>query len=387
VERWLRAQGFTDIRPNAERMEVRYTRNGGQGMLSLGNLMREYVNTPRKARADLLERFLSGALVAEDSTPTDYATAKPKLMPVVRSVGGMALARQGVAGAAPKPGTQPVQRPLVADLAVGLVIDLPTSMAYVQEKALDDWGVTWEQALQDAIANLRGLPEHGGWKQIAPGVWSGEWGDSYESSRLLIPDLIYRVGISDPVAMAPFRDSLLVTSAANPEGIAKMVQIAHDALNDRGRWVSFELLRLDGTTWLPFTPTGEAATHQAQMMVRSRAEDYESQRHILDGQLEDQQLDIFVASCSLLRKGDGPITSYAVWSEDVDTLLPEADSVVLIYKDGDKDWLTRLPWGVVREQFGHLMEPTDYVPTRYRLRQFPERDALHQLAATAGLDG
>ena len=122
------------------------------------------------------------------------------------------------------------------------------------------------------------------------------------------------------------------------------------------------------------------------MRVRSHAEDYEGQRQVLEGQHEAQRVDIFVASCTLMQKDGGPLTSYSVWSEDVDTLLPQSESVVLLYRDGEENWHTRLAWATVLEQFGHLMERTDHVPVRYRVRQFPERSALHAVAASAALD-
>ncbi|WP_457424489.1 hypothetical protein [Roseateles sp. P5_E7] len=298
----------------------------------------------------------------------------------------MGIARLSTAAADAPPGSEAAQRPLVADLRVALVIDLPDSMMYVQERSLACWGVTWEQALQDALDNLRGLPEHGGWSEIAPGVWSGAWGDTYESSRLLLPDLIYRLGIADQVAMAPFRNALLVTSAANGPGIHHIVQIAHDALDAQGRWVSFELLRLQGTTWTRFELSGDAAAQQAQMLVRSQAEDYEGQRQVLEGQHKAQNIDLFVASYTLMQKDGGPLTSYSVWSDGVDTLLPQAQSIVLLHRDGEDNWHTRLAWATVQEQFGHLMEPTDHVPARYRVRQFPDRAAVQALAVAASLD-
>ncbi|MFG6486907.1 hypothetical protein ACG04R_09505 [Roseateles sp. BYS78W] len=384
--RWLQANGCTDIQASPERQEIRLKRGGGTHVISLGNLRREYENAPRAQRQALLQKFLA-SLMVDNAIPEDYATARPRLMPVVRSVGGMGLVRLGTASAkdAP-PGSQAAQRPLAADLVVALVVDLPDSMVYVQDRNLAQWGVSLEQALQDAIDNLRGLPEHGGWAEMAPGVWAGQWGDAYESSRLLIPDLIYRLGIADPVAMAPFRHALLVTSAANAAGIQALVQIAHNALDEQGRWVSFELLRLQGTTWTRFEASGDAAAQQAQMLVRSAADDYEGQRQVLEGQFEADKLDIFVASCTLMQKEGGPLTSYSVWSENVDTLLPQSESVVLLYRDGEKTWHTRLRWSTVQEQFGALMERTDHVPARWRVRRFPERDVLHALAAKAALD-
>lgn len=385
VTRWLQDQGCTDIQAFPERLEMKAGRKGGVHTIHLGNLRREYEKAPRSERAALLQKFLSGVVI-DDSLPTDYANARPRLMPVVRSTGSMGIARLSGATSQAPAGSDPAHRPLVADIVVALVIDLPNAMMYVQDRNLTEWGVSWEQALQDAVDNLRGLPEHGGWREIAPGVWSGEWGDTYESSRLLLPDLIYRLGIGDPVAMVPFRGALLVTAAGNDAGIARMVQLAHDALDHQGRWVSFELLRLQGQQWTHVDAPGDAAPVQATMRVRSNADDYEGQRRLLEGQHEARNIDIFVASCTLMRKGDEPLTSYCVWSENVDTLLPQSDSVVLLYRDGDENWHTRLAWATVLEQFGHLMERTDHVPARWRVRRFPDRTALRALAASAALD-
>lgn len=383
--RWLTDHGCTDIQPAPERMEMKVRRDGGLHTLSLSNLYREYAQAPRRQRAALLDRFLSSVIVSH-ALPTNYEQARPQLMPVVRASGGMGIARQTAMLSGAPPGSQAACRPLAADVVIALVIDQPHAMAYVQERTLQEWGVSWEQALQDALDNLRSLPEHGGWREVSPGVWSGEWGDSYESSRLLLPDLVYRLGIRDPVAMVPFRNALLVASASHEAAVRQLVQAAHDALERQGRWVSFELLQLDGTRWTPFEPAGDAAALQALMRVRSRAEDYEGQRQVLQEQHEAQNVDIFVASCTLMRQGDGPLTSYSVWSEHVDTLLPQSDSVVLLYRDGEDNWHTRLAWGTVQAQFGHLMERTDHEPPRWRVRRFPDRAALRALAATAALD-
>ncbi|RZL36826.1 MAG: hypothetical protein EOP35_10155 [Rubrivivax sp.] len=383
--RWLQDHGSSDVEASAERMEIRHRRGGGMNTLSLGNLWREYQNAPRNERRATLLKYLESVTLDDGAVPADYATARPRLMPVLRSVGGMGLARQAGTGVNAPAGGFAAQRPLVADIVTALVVDLPSSMVYVNEATLADWGVTWDQALGDALDNLRGLPEHGGWREIAPGVWSGEWGDSYESSRLLLPDLIHRLGVGDPVAMVPFRNALLVTSAANPDDIHRLVQVAHDAMDTQGRWVSFQLLCLQGKAWTPFTASGAAAAVQASALMRSEADDYEGQRKLLEGQLQAQDIDLFVASYTLFQKDGEALTSYCVWSDDVDTLLPQTASVVLLHKDGDDTWHVRLPWYVVRERFGHLMEATDHLPVRFRVRQFPDRGELHELAQTAAL--
>lgn len=387
VTRWLEGQGCTDIRSFPDRLEIRAQRGDTPHTLHLGNLLRDYLAAPRAERLARVERFLRSVMTEDHRIPTRYAEARAQLMPVVRSAAGMAVTRLSIAqGPDARPDHAPAQRPLAADHVVCLVLDQPDAMAYVSEHSLQEWGVDWDQAYADALDNLRALPEHGGWANLAPGVWSGEWGDAYESSRLLLPDLIYRLDLRDPVVMVPFRHALLVTSASHPQGVEALVRIAHQALDQHGRWVSFELLQLEGRTWQPFTATGPAAALQAQMRLRSQAEDYASQRQVLQGQHEAEGVDLFVADYTLARKDDGPLINYAVWAEGVDTLLPQADTIVMTYKDGEGYWHTRLPWATVQARFGALMEATELVPVRYRVRHFPGRDLLHAVAAECGLD-
>jgi len=69
----------------------------------------------------------------------------------------------------------------------------------------------------------------------------------------------------------------------------------------------------------------------------------------------------------------------------LDPRIREHAKSVLLHKDGDDTWHVRLPWQVVRDKFGHLMEATEHLPVRYRVRQFPDRGQLHALAETAAL--
>lgn len=83
---------------------------------------------------------------------------------------------------------------------------------------------------------------------------SGKWGDAYEASRILAPDLIHRLGVPEPVALVPFRNALLVTSARNPSGLKLMLQVAQTSLENNQRWLSFEPIRLNGERWTAHDP-------------------------------------------------------------------------------------------------------------------------------------
>jgi len=267
---------------------------------------------------------------------------------------------------------------------VALVVDRPTSMMYVNEETLEKWNVSFETALADALDNLRALPEHGGWNELSPGVWSGEWGDAYESSRLLLPDLIYRLGISNPAAMVPFRGALLVTSAENDAGLDALAQVAHQAAPENNRWLSFRLVRLVDRTWKELEAPAHSRDALRELELQNQGAAYAGQKDLLDEKHESEGVDVFVGSFGLMRKEGAPITSYAVWSDGVDTLLPVADQVAFVHQEGETTKHALLPWGQVLERFGDLMERTDFEPVRYRVRQYPDRALVESLGAAAG---
>jgi hypothetical protein len=242
--------------------------------------------------------------------------------------------------------------------------------------------VSFDQALEDALDNLRGLPEHGGWQEVGQGVWSGEWGDAYDSSRILLPDLIHRVGVRDPVVAVPFRNALMLTEAGNEAGIALMAQVIEAHLEDTQRWLSFELLRLEERQWHVHAPL-VAVDAWHLLRLHNDAGAAESQKELLDALHAKQGVDLRVASCQLLQRDDLGTLSYSVWSETVDTLLPRTEFIVF-RAAGDADAeLLLVPWDDAAGVVGALMEPTDFTPARHRVRAFPDAAQLARLKQLA----
>ena len=67
------------------------------------------------------------------------------------------------------------------------------------------------------------------------------------------------------------------------------------------------------------------------------------------------------------------MSSYAVWSEGVATLLPRADRVAFVRRD---KVLGMIPWERTLEAFGHLMTPLGLYPERWKVDDFPGDAAL-----------
>ena len=380
VTRELRAMAVESLKVDLSLAEITFRLRGGEMRLYLGNLLQDLQNTPRRDRHATLLRFLDGTLSPELEIPAAYADARASLIPVVRTAADIGIIALCMPDGANDVADQlPVTQRLTDELVIAIVHDRPTSMGYITGKQFATWAKTFDEMLADALDNLRGLPEHEGWTQIGP-VWSGAWGDSYGSSRLLLPDLIHRVGIRDPVAAVPFRDSLLITGAGNEAGLALMAKLVEEHSESNQRWLSFKPLRLDGKTWHVFEPQGSAA-HWHRLRLRNEGGTYQAQKELLDARHQRTDTDIFVATYSMASKDGGEPFSYAVWADDVDTLLPRTELIAFAWTlPDDTNGSLLVPWDDAVRVVGHLMEPTSESPERWRLRAFPDAPQRETLA-------
>ena len=384
VTRALRERDAQALQVDLLQGEMSFRLHGGEMKLFLGNLLHDLQRCPRAQRPALLRRFLDGVLTPDNTIPASYEEARPRLMPVVRRRADIGIVTLSACSAADDPAHRfrPATRPLAGDLVIALVCDRPTSMAYVNEHDLPKWQVSFDQALADALDNLRGLPEHGGWKALGQGVWSGEWGDAYDSSRILLPDLIHRVGVRDPVVAVPFRNALLLTSAGNEAGIALMAKAIQKHSDDNQRWLSFQPLRLHGTHWQPHVPlVAVDAWHQLNLRNESGAND--NQKELLDALHARRGVDLFVAAYQMLARDDLGTLSFSVWTDQVDTLLPRTEFIVFNPLGQDTADLVLVAWDQASTIVGELMEPTEHMPERVRVRRFPDAAQLARLRELA----
>lgn len=374
----MQAKGATNIRFDAAQGMLHYVNEGGNGMTNVTSIYREVSILPRSQRQAAVLRYFGSVWQQGYQLPSTYEEALPQLLPVVRTKTEMVISAMRIeAMNEDKPNqSQIAHKELTPNLSVLLVIDLPQTMIQVTETQLKNWGVTFDQALNDALNNLRKITDESKWIQAGDGVWVGQWNDSYESSRLLLPDLIYRLGISEPVAMIPFRNTLLVAAAGNEQGIDQIAQFVVENYEGPRRHLSFEVLELKDKDWY-------TATTQPQSLAKTRLLDshgaYDQQKALLEQQFKKQNDDVFVATFNGLQKEDGSVFSYATWSKGVDSLLPKADKIIFVDLE-DETKRYQLAWDAVVENFGALMETTGDTPPRWRVRTYPDDEALKALA-------
>lgn len=379
MERALREAGETrPIRFDAE--EFRLSVGGDRGLQCyLGNIYDEYVKSRAVDRDATVKRFARAYRQAGTLPDTlgTWAEARTRVLPRIRERmyfqnRRLTFETQGKAIA------ELPFRPLGEHLGVTLVYDLPDSMLEITAEALERWEVSFDDALETARENLweiskeRLLP-------VRPGLWRSPWADNYDASRLLLHDLIWQFPVNGShVAVAPNRDTLLVTGSDDAEGLLEILRRALKAF-ESPRPMGARPLFLAGTRWTPLILPPDHPAHSAwkRAELLSYASDCAEQKSLLDTLHQKKDMDLFVATFNATERQDtGELSSYAVWSEGVPTLLPRADRVAFVRRD---EVLGMAPWSRVLEACGGLMAPQGLYPERWRVDAFPGESTVRSL--------
>jgi hypothetical protein len=361
-----------------------FTLKGEGGNLneaSLGNVYAEYCRSSPEARAKIFRNFVRSWFSPIKGIPDDFEDAAHDLLPSVRArayveVNQLRFRAQGAKGPDWPYAT------VGEHLALALVYDLPESILSIQQQHLDDWDVSFADALERAGANLLAMSGHV-FDQPAPGVWRSPWRDNHDTARLILLPLILAHEVKGaPVAMVPNRDTFLLTGDEDAEGLAAFAALAEEAFA-HPRATSGHTLRLVENAWEPWLPPPGHPAHLPlrRLALGSLAGDYSSQKKALEAWLESQQEDAYVADCACGEGQDGEVFTFSVWPEGVDVLLPEAERIFFFRPgEGEKgEVLGVAPFERVREVVGDLLVEQDHYPARYRAREFPPEEMLAEL--------
>lgn len=354
---------------------------------NLSNIYEEYVQAAPPEQERLLRNYVRSWFAPLKGLPEAYEDVHPDLLPSVRprayiELNLVRMRLQGIQDA----GWPYV--PLADQLAICLVYDLPESLMQIQQRHLEDWQVSFEEALEHSIENLRQMSNHR-FQKLASGVWRSPWKDNLDASRLVLPELIRAHEIKgDPVVMVPNRDTLLLTGSEDEAGLSRLIEVATEEF-EHARAISGFALRLEEDQWLPFLPDQEhPAFEQFRLLaIQSLGGDYSDQKELLQQQCLASGEDVFVANYSGMRDNEtGRVFSYCVWSEGVETLLPRTDCLVFFRPDEANDQgeiLGSASWWHAEEIIGDLLIPMPMYPQRYRVSQFPSEEQLQRLLAGA----
>lgn len=366
-----------------EEFQIRFKDEGSRdGVINLHNVYAEFCSVPRSGRKDALKMITRSLLSVQKEVPESLEDARPDLLPAVRSRAmteflNLQSRVQGKTARLDIP-----FMPLGEHLAVHVVYDYPEGMQFISAEIMEKWEITFYELMEIARQNL--CERDTSYASVGDRAYGILAADNYDSSRVLHADFLRTLKVQGQlVTMVPSRGALYVTGAEDEVGLKVIVDLAEKGLQDT-RHLSGTAMTLtaDGEwlDWLP--PKGHPLEPQfVRLAAESIGTDYANQKQLLDDLHERTATDIFVATFSgSTHKVTGRLTSFCLWSEGVDALLPKTEKVVFGRQLNDQHKIVACAeWSKVQAVVGHLMEDADMYPPRFRVRSFPTEEQLATL--------
>ncbi len=371
----LKELGTTEAWYVPEEFQVGYFNDTGDIALNLAPTYQEFRGGDAAERETILNRLI-GAATDLGGVPESWEEAAPLLLPVIRP-------------ASYSLEMEPLSRPALPYLREFVVVDRPTTMAYVGPRQVDRWGVDPDIIFATARANLAQTPG----AERTHGLEDRQFsvvkapGDDYLSSYPLLdrwlagftanPDGLH------PVIAIPDPATLFVAPDV-PELIPDLLERVEAAFNDAARSISPQVYTIDDTGAVVPYPVHDG--HPAAEAVR-RADSilafhtYHGQKEWLEERYQNEGEDIFVASLLGMDTDDGSFGTVATWTDGIRTLLPRADLVAFQPQDPDaKPFM--VTWGDATELV-HLTPAPDLDPPRYEVSDWPDRTTVARLRIRA----
>jgi len=371
VMRRLRERGWSGpIRydPDAFTLEV----EGNAGQFFLGNIFRDWETYPPRERAAQLDRAI--AFMFETDQDKTFEEVADRLLPVVRNLRDL----QSLALESEPDPSREIWQPhdvLVDPLGVVLAIDRPHSLSFVQASKLEEWGCTFEDALDRAMSNLVAKSPVR-FNQTPGGFYISNYGDAHDSSRLLMPELFRALQVNgDPIAVAISRSILVVAGSEEPEALHAMAEFVIREFPEQTRPTSFLPMVLIGDDWCAIDPYSRSLDAIRDLGVRQALWDYDLQARMLTAHLERKGEDIFVAPLEfVMLRGDAH--TWTSWTEGVPALLPHSEALGLTSRDGRRLFRLRRDIEAVCEPFA---ADTTLYPVRYSPPPWPSPELWSRL--------
>ena len=334
-------------------------------LFNLGNIRRTWAGLDKRERTKWLQKTI-GDLVRPTHIP-DTLTDTTALRPGLRS-GTYFEASRLMAVAEGIDPTTIARRSFVPDLYEVLLWDLPTAMTVLSDETLASWSRSFDDLLAIAKGNLAAVPQTG-YAAMDNRVFRLMNGDDYDSARLLLPEVLDELPIDgDLVGLIPTRNTALIAGVDDADGIRIACEAALQDVEDPSVF-KHPLVRRDGEWSLLELEADHDAYRPWRTLTRiEKAEAANNVQQLLQGIVGD---DIFVASVGLRENPvSGLVESLAVWTRDVPTLLPQADTIA--FNPGDeRQPIVEGTWDAVVAIIGDQLEPTEHYPKRWRVEGYP----------------
>src|SRR5262249_19357666 len=137
-----------------------------------------------------------------------------------------------------------------------------------------------------------------------------------------------------PIAAIPHRDLILIAGDEDPAVVARLAEIAEAEFGAASRAVSPALyVATDDGALVPYARDDQQRSAVQRGHLVLAALEYEEQKDRIREAFDRDGVDVFVASYTVNESDDG-FVSWCSWGQDVDSLLPRTDVVVL----GGEGW-------------------------------------------------
>jgi hypothetical protein len=355
------------------------------GMPTVMNLHNIYAETGAMRGDERAVRLRTAVLaMTEDRKPATWEEAAPRLLPAVRAASWVTA----TGGHEPDAGhpDRSFVRALVPFVSVICAIDSEHAMMFANGHDLAAWGVTGDQAMRTAVANLARMP-------LPVSQSSGQatilGPDGYVSSWLAVPSALAQVAADigrTVVAVAPCREQLILLDTGDQAHLVGALERALRDYQSAPRQLSPVPYLVGGHGIQPWEPP---PGHPARPVVENAsrilaAVEYGQQRSVLEDMFDKADQDVFVAGYDLRQRSDGSLWSWTVWVRQVtDALIPAVDVIVLTDNDNPGGGFT-VRWSDALQLAGDVLhEEAAFDPPRWRCRSWPDAGALAALTDRA----
>ncbi len=330
------------------------------------------------ARRRLLEAHVRALPTA--TAYEGWPEAAPRLRPVLKLRAAVELGylQLQLAGT---PHPRRVALPVNPHWLLCLAIDTGDALGFVSPELLRAWGRTQDEAFGRAWANLAGGTVTG-FQRLGSGLYRASWNDGFDPARLWLSEGVDSLRLpGDPLAFVALDGRTLLCGSEDARAQAEMFSDAATA--GPGACAGYGLLRRGGA-WTGLVLPGATSPVNGFFTCQLAADEavYQEQKPLLEALHRDGRGGVFVAdfvafdSPRLQRR-----SSVCVWSRGVPTSLPKTEHVALTDPRQRKpETRTRLyRWDDLHARAGHLMQPENVFPPRFRVDNFPGRDVLAHL--------
>jgi hypothetical protein len=282
--------------------------------------------------------------------------------------------------------------PFAEHLAFSVVHDEADTKKYLDPTVLVKWGVSFDKLFRVAFENLAALHHEFGWLRKTPGIYASKLGDSYDSARIVLPEVVTQCEvIGRDVVMVPYQDELFISGDQDTDGLRIMIEYAKARPSSPAFIGGFAYrLRDDWRQcdprgiWQPWIPNKNHPLHEDFRDLATQAlVAYYHHQQIALHEAEDRKPEgaqVFVASVMKFDGTRSPIRTCSAWSAGLQTLLPKTDAIAFA-KDFQPGGL--VPWSVVARTMRDELEPVGLYPERYRVRGYPTAGQLSAMVREA----